>query len=292
MQKIGIIFILINTLFRPITIIASGMAMPPILTSNWQLEEIADEYSQDSTFLLLHQIPVKSTCFTMDYLQNIYIATEEGQLLKYNNKGVKEFEYNNKRLGQATKIDASNPLNILVYYPDFEQIIILDRTLSEIKSINLLDLEIIEPAAVAMANDNNIWVYDQVAAVLKKVNQHNRVLFASRNLNQLTRKNLNPTHLQEQNNLLFLSDPQNGFFVFDTFGQLKQSFPILGMDGFQVQDQQIIYWQANQLFSFYLDAAKAVEIATPVEKTLIEAMNINGGFLLIAKEKEVEVYKG
>ncbi|MEM6320241.1 MAG: hypothetical protein AAF960_21410, partial [Bacteroidota bacterium] len=185
--------------------------------------------AKDSTvFQLVRTIPVKSTYLAVDNLYNLYVATEEGQIRKYNAAGLQEFDYNNNRYGAVDKIDVRNPLSILIYYHELATLVILDRTLSEMKQLNLFDLDFIEPKAVAIANDNNLWIFDQVAAILKKVNQEGTTLFESRNLNQLTRKNLTPTFLQEANNLIYLSDEEHGLFVFDAFGQLMQQFPIRG----------------------------------------------------------------
>jgi len=201
--------------------------------------EQGKEILQDTTYKLLQTIPINSTYLTTDNLQNNYVATSEGKIIKFDKKGIPQFEYNNNRLGRVGKIAVKNPLNILVYYPDLAVIIILDRTLSVIKELNLYDLDILAPKGIALANDNNIWVYDEITAVLKKLNPEGKTLFESRNLNQLVQKQLNPSFLQEKNNEIYLSDTNNGLFIFDAFGQLKQTIPIKGIDEFQVLDQQI-----------------------------------------------------
>ena len=116
--------------------------------------------SRDSTILFCPSFESEVVFVTSDALQQVYIATAAGSVQKLDKKGQLLFEYNNRRLGQIGVIDANNPFNVLVYYPELATIIVLDRTLSEIKSINLFNLNIFEPQAVALSNDNNIWVYD------------------------------------------------------------------------------------------------------------------------------------
>lgn len=244
----------------------------------------------DTSFQLLYTVSVQSTYSTLDNLQNLYVANQDGQVLKYDNKGQQQFIYNNKRLGQVGKIDARNPFNILVYYPDFEVVVILDRTLSVISELNLFDLAILEPTGICLANDNNIWIFDQVSATLKKINQKGIVLFESRNLNQLTQKSINATFLIERENLLWLSDLKNGLFVFDTFGQLKQELAIYHLSQFQVINEQVVYWKDKQLFSLDLNFSKEQSIDLPIQSSAILSTAIQGNLVFITKKDSIDVY--
>lgn len=247
--------------------------------------------SQDTNYQLLQTIPINCTYLTTDNLQNIYAATEKGQIIKFDKQGNKQFEYSNNRLGQVGKIAIKNPLNILVYYPDLAVIIILDRTLSVIKELNLYDLDIIAPKGIALANDNNIWVYDEVTAILKKISPQGTTLFESRNLNQLLQKQLNPSFLQEKNNEVYLSDKENGLFIFDAFGQLKQTIPIKGIEQFQVLDQQLVIWKRGK--AYLLDGITLEEKRLPLPTTekAIQMMTINGNLIYVALVDKIAVYE-
>jgi len=202
---------------------------------------LSAQTSDTTTYQILKTFPLQATFITADALQQWYIATETGQLFKYDKRGQLLFEYSNDRLGRIGMIDATNPFNVLVYYPDLATVILLDRTLSEIKEINLLALAIFEPQAIALANDNNIWVYDPIAAQLKKIDRTGIVLFQSKNLTQAIGISIRPTFMIERNNQLFLSDPQQGIFIFDAFGQLQQQLPILEVEQFQLLNLQLLY---------------------------------------------------
>lgn len=245
----------------------------------------------DSTYQLIQTIPINSTYLIADNLQNIYVATQRGQVIKFDKNGKQQFEYNNNRLGEIGKIDIRNPLTILVYYPDLAIVVILDRTLSPIKELNLYDLEIIAPRGIALANDNNIWVYDEVAAVLKKISQTGETIFESRNLNQLTRKNLSPTFLLEKNNLIYLSDLENGLFVFDNFGQLKQEILIKGIERFQVEGQQLFFEKRGQYCQLFLDTLEEEIVKLPKLEIAIENVFVSGQFIYLMDKKTVEIYQ-
>jgi len=201
--------------------------------------------SRDSTILFCPSFESEVVFVTSDALQQVYIA---GQLL---------FEYNNRRLGQVGIIDANNPFNVLVYYPELATIIVLDRTFSEIKSINLFNLNIFEPQAVALSNDNNIWVYDPINFQLKKISKEGALLFQSKPLHQATQVVLQPTFLIERNNQVFISDTLHGIFVFDSFGQWSQHIPITNIHQLQVVKDQLVYIKEGNLYEYSLNTHSA-----------------------------------
>ena len=108
---------------------------------------LSAQTSDTIAYQVLKTFPLQATFVSVDALQQLYIATAEGELYKYDKTGEILFEYSNDRLGNIGVVDATNPFNILVYYPDLATVILLDRTLSEIKEINLFSLAIFEPQA-------------------------------------------------------------------------------------------------------------------------------------------------
>ncbi len=254
-------------------------------------EEQRKELLQDSNYQLIQTIPINNTYLATDNLQNLYVATDKGKIIKFDKNGKQQFEYNNNRLGPVDKIAVKNPLNILVYYPDLAVIIILDRTLTVIKELNLYDLDIISPKGVAFANDNSIWVYDEITAILKKLSVEGTVLFESRNLNQLVQKQLNPSFLQEKNNEVYLSDKENGLFVFDIFGQLKQTIPIKDIEQFQVFNQQILLWKNKQTYLLNPPILEENPFPLPTNLGAIKMTVINGDLIYIALADKIEIYQ-
>ena len=248
-------------------------------------------YGNDSIFQLLYSIPIEGASMAIDNLQNLYVGTQQGQVLQFDKFGHKKFEYNNNRLGTIGKIDVRNPLTILVYYPDFAVITLLDRTLSEIKQINLWDLDILEPKGIALANDNNIWIFDVVTAILKKTNQEGQTLFQSRNLNQLTQESLNPSFLQELDNLIYLSDEEKGIFIFDNFGQLVTSIPHKGIQQFQVFNEQLVFLENQTLFVLNLNDGNSKNILLPEREDDFFLLKIEQNRMYIMEQKMIRVYQ-
>lgn len=78
-------------------------------------------------------------------------------------KREKSFEYKNISLGKPTKIDFQNPLKIMLFYENFNTIILLDNQLSETQKINLSENDVpIMAAAAGIASQNRLWIYNSL----------------------------------------------------------------------------------------------------------------------------------
>ena len=119
-------------------------------------------------YSLQESIPGQFAYFTTDKLKRIYAVTDDNELIQYDSNGKELFRYNNNTLGELTYIDTSNPFNLLLFYSEFQTVITLDRTLSPTGNLNLLTTEVGDAAAVALSNDNQLWVYDAASLQLKK----------------------------------------------------------------------------------------------------------------------------
>jgi hypothetical protein len=74
-----------------------------------------------------------------------------------------DFEYKNIGLGKITYVDFQNPLQIIVFYKDFNTVVLLDNQLNEIKRIDFnLNPELIQLEAVGLSAQNQLWIYDGI----------------------------------------------------------------------------------------------------------------------------------
>jgi hypothetical protein len=58
----------------------------------------------------------------VDAFGNIYVINND-EIIKYNVDGVLQKKFSTKRYGKIDFVDAMNPLKVLVYYKDFQQIL-------------------------------------------------------------------------------------------------------------------------------------------------------------------------
>lgn len=78
-------------------------------------------------------------------------------------KNQEQWEYKNVSLGKISKIDLTNPLKIVLFYENFNTVVLLDNQLSETQKINFLENPIpFSITATGLASQNQLWVYNKL----------------------------------------------------------------------------------------------------------------------------------
>ncbi len=257
------------------------------------LDSISIPKKDTTTFELLFSIPQKAVYVTLDKLHNVYIVDDKNILYKYTTQGKVQFEYDDNQYGQISYMDVTNPFQILLYYPDFLQVVVLDRTLSELQSINLSDFEesLIQTNALGMASDNQLWLYNELDFTLNKINILQRSFSIKTDLSQQFYNGITPIKLIERNNTVWLNDPKQGIFQFDAFGQLISQFDLIGVQEFNIFHNTLFYQQGNQFFQFDLAALTTTAIQLPQTIKASEQILVQKNRLVIWKEDRICVYR-
>lgn len=225
-------------------------------------------------------IPGRYSYFTTDKLKRIYAVNAANELIQFDSNGKELFRYNNNTLGELAYIDTSNPFNLLLFYPEFQTIITLDRTLNPIAELNLLTTEVGDAAAVALSNDNQLWVYDVASLQLKKLNAKGEVLLSSGDLSLGLPSPPKPQQIVASADRVYLNDPTLGLIIFNNFGQYLQMVPIRGITYFQVFEQQLIYRvKTGKLFAYHLNSLLTSPIDVENQAAKSRCVNIQAGLL-------------
>src|SRR5437016_5395291 len=93
-------------------------------------------------WVLFTLLNINATFLTTDYLQNAYVITSQNSLVKIDSAGNILFTYNQNRFGQLNFVDVTNPLKLILSYPDYQTVVMLDNTLSEVGTISLKQIGI------------------------------------------------------------------------------------------------------------------------------------------------------
>lgn len=198
---------------------------------------------------LIDSIKGNFTNFTVDNLGNIYVVTTTNQIKKINKNFDSVAVFNNKKkLGNVSLIDASNPLKILVFYKDFSTIVVLDRFLNVQQTIDLRKQNIFQVKAIALSYDNNIWLFDELDACIKKIDEQGKIIFSSTNFRMLFDEYESPTNLFDNKGLLYLYSAKKGWLIFDYYGALKNKIEILNWENVGVFEETLIGTKHNRLF--------------------------------------------
>ncbi|MEP6466488.1 MAG: hypothetical protein ABJB05_09280 [Parafilimonas sp.] len=173
--------------------------------------------------------------FYVDNFSNIYLINAGNQIKKVNANGDSVAVSNAlKKYGNIYSMDVHNALKIAVYYKDYSTIVVLDRFLKTINTIDLRKYGILQAQAVAVSYDNNYWVFDEVENKLKKIDDNGNILLSTPDLRTVFDESFLPEKIIDYNGYVYLYSNKNGCKIFDYYGALKQSIPSLSWDNIQI----------------------------------------------------------
>lgn len=205
-----------------------------------------DSLAQPTRFL-----PGNYVDFQVDNLGNLYVLTADNQLKKYSPSGDSLAVFNDvRRYGKIAYIDVSNPLKLLIFYQEFGTIVMLDRFLSMISSLDLRQLGFYQVTCIGLAYDNNIWVYDALSGQLNKVSSDGTMISQTNDIRQFTDSVPDPVVLKDQGGLVYLFDPQKGAFIFDHYGGYKKMISLVNWRHFSVIDKTMYGWDGHEFLKF------------------------------------------
>jgi len=190
---------------------------------------------------LLHEVAVPIKYAITDKMQQVYIVTPDDVVIKYDQRGREMGRYTNNYLGDLEIVDPTNPINVVLYYPDLQTLVTLDVTMNEISRTNLVSYGFFNIEAICSTNDGNIWLMDGMEFRLKKINRNGRILYSSENLMIMLGQPFKPIQLLERNNRVFALDKEMGIYVFDNMGNFDRRFDIRGVTYFQMFGNNIFY---------------------------------------------------
>jgi hypothetical protein len=229
--------------------------------------------------------------FTVDNLGFIYVLSRDNQLKKLSPQGDSLAVFNDvRRYGQIASIDVSNPLKILVYYREFTTIIELDRFLNIINTIDLRKLNILQAKAVGLAYDNNIWVFDELDAVLKRIGDDGSLVDQTTDFRQLFDSVPDPAVIRDQGGFVYLYDPVKGVYIFDHYGTLKSRLDLRGWRDFNVIDKNLLGRDEHKFFRYQPGTLNMQEEPVPPAYSDAIRIRITPAIIYVLKKTGLEVY--
>lgn len=246
---------------------------------------------QDTTFKLIRVINGDIVDFTVDNLDNVYILNSRNQVKKLNANGDSVAVYNDvKRFGTATLIDVSNPLKVLLYYRDFATIVVLDRFLNAVNTIDLRKQNILQAKAIAQSYDNQVWVFDELENKLKKVDEEGKILQETPDFRLLFKNAPSPQKIFDHDKYVYLYDSAQSVFVFDYYGAMKNKIMISHWQNFKVAGKFIFGAKGATLYRYDIRNFWIDEWRMPEEIQKSKSFNFTSSRLYALKKDSVEIY--
>ncbi|MBZ5858627.1 hypothetical protein [Flavihumibacter profundi] len=212
-------------------------------------------FAQSDSIRLEFTIGEQLNDFAVDNLGNIFLVSESGQLKKLSPKGDSIAVFNDvRRFGKLFSIDVSNPLKVLLFYKDFGTVVVLDRMLNNRNIIDFRKQNIMQAKAIGQSYDNGVWVYDELDAKLKRLDDNGTVISETADFRVLIDAPPSPVYLVDANRLVYLYDPEKGLIALDYFGTIRNKVAILGWTDVQVIGNRILGRKGKILVSYALNS--------------------------------------
>jgi len=207
---------------------------------------------------------------------NIFSKQDDSQL----------WEYKNVALGKITSIDFINPLKIVVFYEDFNTIIILDNQLNEIQKLNLFDIDnTIFASKIGMASQNQFWIYN---ALTQQIMLFDFLKNTSKNIGNPIQENIKYT--QSDFNNFYWIDEINNWYSLDIFGKVTLLANIPAFDKIQIIDNEKLLFSSQNILYCLNNVNKVIYEIEIVEKSF-QNYYYKDQILAIFTNQQIKNYK-
>lgn len=205
----------------------------------------ASSFGQDKIFVATKK---DSTTLIADHFLGydqfgFYYSVKNNVLSK--SKKDESFEYKNISLGKPTKIDIQNPLKIILFYENFNTIILLDNQLSETQKINLSENDFpIMATATGIASQNKLWIYNSLT---QQIGLFDYLKNTFQTITPAFQGNIK--YYQSDFNTFQWIDNNLNWFSCDVFGKITNLGRVADFDQAQITiNQSIIFSKEEKLY--------------------------------------------
>ena len=177
-----------------------------------------------------------------DGMGNLYFI-KNNIFYKKNKKEL--WQYKNVSLGKITKVDFQNQLKILLFYENFNTIILLDNQLNETQKINFSENETpIVADAAGIASQNRLWIYNSLT---QQIGLFDYLKNTFQSITPSFQGNLKQ-YESDFNTFRWIDDKLN-WYSCDVFGKITTIGKLADYDQIQIiSNQEVIFSKNGKLF--------------------------------------------
>ncbi|MGN6531462.1 MAG: hypothetical protein ACTHK0_06890 [Ginsengibacter sp.] len=245
----------------------------------------------DSAFRFIEQIPLPVSSFSVDNIGALYLITPGNQLKKYNEKGDSVGVFNEiTKYGKLSYVDAENPWKTILFYQNFSTIVLLDKYLNVVTSINLRKQNIFRVRAVTSSYDNNIWLFDEQDNKLKKIDNNGNILSETVDFRLLFDSVPDPVKIMDRDGFVYLYDPQKGIYIFDYYGSFKTRLTFLNWTDMEVFGKNIYGFDKENLYKYTPPLPDAIAFKLPVQLQNNATIKISNRRIYVLKNQRLQIF--
>ena len=154
-------------------------------------------------------------------------------------------EYKNLSLGKITRADIRNPLQIMLFYENFNTAVLLDNQLNETHKIKFSEYTIpIVASAAGMASANRLWVFNSLS---QKIGLFD---YVKNDYREITVPFTGKIAYYESDFNYFHWIGDGKRFATDVYGKITEYGPTIGFDQFQlIDDNWILYSKEGKIYA-------------------------------------------
>ena len=195
-------------------------------------------------------------------------------------------QYQNLSLGKITKVDILNPLKVILFYKEFNSIVVLDNQMNEIQRVDFSKLEdSIVASAVGISGQNKVWVFNSMN---QQIGLYDLTNNSYQNLGNPIKGEL--LYYQSDFNYFHWIDNQHQWNTCTIFGRVFSNGKIEEIEAIQLIDiDKVLFVKNNSLYLNDIKQNKVYEIEI-VEKSF-KKFYYKDQILSIFTDKGITNYK-
>jgi hypothetical protein len=228
--------------------------------------------------------------FLTDNLRNIYVITNKSEVLKYDNEGYFDSRFSFKKFGRINFVDVTNPFKIILYYADYQCLVLLDAALNPIKTLFLNDMGVANAGAIGMGDAGHLWIYDAGVNMILRFSIDATGFKLSQKSTPLSISGIQAKQMLVRENLIYINEPTRGIHIFDLFGKLTKTLDIKNASDLQIMDKLMFYKQGSQYMRYNLQTFAATPIPLPQDVSGSQYVQIQKGRLFVQRGTSIDLY--
>ncbi len=237
-------------------------------------------WSQEITFVEKIDLEADTFIGVNSFNETFYIKDQ----VLYKKTATSLFNFKDFQLGEIQSVDIINPMNIAVYYGDFNTVVLLDNKLTEIERINFNDLrDFINTSNASLSANNSLWIFNIDLQQLELYNYRtlNRVLVSQ------------PIHgdvlsqISNFNYCYILTEEK--IRAYNIYGSLLSEIDNDDFEKLILSNERLLAIKNNEIFYISNDAREFTKIKSPeINK---KDLQLTQDFLYIYNGKKLHTFK-
>lgn len=225
--------------------------------------------------------------FAGDAFLNVYVVASDGNILKIDSNNNVYSSSEKRIIGNNIVVDCSDPYKTLIFSEDEQKITFFDAEFAPSGKVdfNNIDIDLIK---LCCAANNGFWTLEESSNNITKFAFDLTKVIGISGGNLFEETDFAPSHINENEEYLFLWQENSAAYVFDKFGNLKHHVS-LGADCYGLEYPYLYYSKAGSLYIYDLKIHAEINI-TP-QNVKVEDFDVLDNYIFVLSDKKIYLYQ-